>query len=123
MAGKISSFKDLDVWKRSRKLVKTIYLETYTFPEHERYGLAKQMQRAVISIPSNIAEGFSRHGTKDYINFVSIALGSMAELQTQIYLAYDLEYLSRAKAVSLVNEIEDLQRMLQRMRTNLKSKL
>jgi four helix bundle protein len=89
------------------------------------FALTSQIRRAVISIPSNIAEGYSRHGTKDYINFVSVAIGSSAELETQILLAQDLGYLpdSKSDVTFVFSEIYQLQKMLHKMRQSLKSKL
>jgi len=118
----VRSHHDLEVWKRSRAFVKTVYQLTKRFPKEEIFALTSQMRRAAISIPSNIAEGYSRHGIKDYIHFISIAYGSSAELETQILLAYDLDYLQE-KDMSLLKELDQVQKMLYRLRQSLQSKL
>jgi four helix bundle protein len=84
---KIQSFRDLEVWQKSMILVEQIYRLSARFPANEEYGLKAQMRRAAVSIPSNIAEGHSRRHSKEFLHHLSIALGSVAELQTQIELA------------------------------------
>jgi four helix bundle protein len=86
----LKSYKDLIVWQKSIKLVKNIYNLTNQFPKDEIYGLNSQMRRAAVSIPSNIAEGYSRKNTKEYAHFLRIAYGSSTELETQIIIAKDL---------------------------------
>ena len=86
----LKSYKELAVWQKSIKLVKEIYQNTNNFPRSEIYALSSQMQRAAISIPSNIAEGYSRKNLKEYIQFLHIAYGSSAELETQIIIAKEL---------------------------------
>src|SRR5574338_386289 len=115
MSNQIRSYKDLEVWKHSRKLVKAIYQVTKTFPREERYEIVSQMRRAVISIPSNIAEGHARLGRKDFANFISIAIGSSAELETQVILCQDLEYLGEDKTQELLALIDRIQKMLHRL--------
>ena len=83
---KIRSYKDLKIWKRSIELVKDVYEMTGLFPKEELYGLTSQIRRSAISIPSNIAEGFTRFYNKEYRQFLYIALGSCAELETQIII-------------------------------------
>jgi four helix bundle protein len=87
------TYKDLDVWKNEVELVKKIYTTTLDFPKEEMYGLTSQIRRSDISIPSNIAEGSARNGTKEFIQFLYIALGSAAELETQLIISKDLGYL------------------------------
>jgi len=83
---KIQSHKDLIVWQKSMELVKEVYIATSQFPKDEMYGLASQMQRAAVAIPSNIAEGYMRGHRKEYAQFLSISLGSAAELETQVLI-------------------------------------
>jgi four helix bundle protein len=109
---KISDFKDLVAWQLARSLVKEIYLITKTYPNEEIYGLTSQMRRAAISIPSNIAEGFSRRGSKDYANFLSIALGSLLELETQVILSLDLDYINQANFDLVVPKITELKKVI-----------
>lgn len=87
---KITSYKELIVWKKSMDLVREIYLITEQFPKNEVYGLASQMQRAAVAIPSNIAEGYLRGHRKEYVQFLSVALGSAAELETQLLICKSL---------------------------------
>jgi len=77
----------LDAWKFSMELAKAVYQMTATFPVEERYGLSQQMRRAAVSIPSNLAEGAGRNGTKEYFHFIGMSRGSLAELETQMQLA------------------------------------
>lgn len=93
-SGKIKSFTDLDAWKEGHKLVLIIYRVTKNFPKEEMFSLTGQMRRCVVSITSNIAEGFSRHSYKEKLQFYSMALGSVTELQNQVLVARDVGYLS-----------------------------
>lgn len=86
----LKSYKDLLVWKKSIELVKSIYRITTELPKQEQYGLTSQMRRCAVSIPSNIAEGYKRKGTGEYINFLSYAEGSAAELETQLIIVADI---------------------------------
>lgn len=104
----IKSYKDLIVWKKSMELVREIYLLTEQFPKDEKFGLKSQMERAVVSIPSQIAEGYLRRHRKEYIQFLSISLGSAAELETQILVCKSLgkfKHLDFTKARLLLEEI------------------
>lgn len=104
----INSYKELLVWKKSMQLVKAVYLLTEQFPRDEIYGLASQMQRAAVAIPSNIAEGYLRGHRKEYVQFLSISLSSAAELETQILICKSLPKFSKIdllEAESLVTEI------------------
>ena len=86
--------KDLDVWKRSMDLVEEIYKITSKFPSSEIYGLTSQLRRAAVSVPSNIAEGASRKGDKELLYFINVAIGSIAEIETQMLIAVRLKYIS-----------------------------
>jgi len=92
---KTRSFKDLIVWQKSYKLVLEIYKITKDFPQKEVYGLSQQMRRAAVSIPSNISEGYGRQHNKEYKQFLSMAYGSLCELETQYLLSVDLHYIKR----------------------------
>lgn len=119
----IKSYHDLEVWRQARQLVRIIYELTQDFPKREIYTLAAQMRRSASSIPSNIAEGYSRHGTKDYINFVSIAFGSAAELETQLLLSLDLGFIDTQKLDDAMNVLRPVQKMLFNLRQALQAKL
>ena len=108
---KIKNYKDLDIWKRSIKLVEDIYRLTKSFPKEELYGLTSQMRRAAVSIPSNIAEGFTRLHDKEYKQFLYISLGSCSELSTQLIIASRLKYFDVNKVEQLLKEIDEICRM------------
>lgn len=91
---KIKSFTDLNAWKKGHKLVLVIYDKTRTFPKEETFGITIQMRRCVISITSNVAEGFSRQSYKEKVQFYSTALGSITELQNQLLIARDVGYIT-----------------------------
>lgn len=90
-------YTDLDVWMASRKLVKIVYDLTKSYPKEEMYGLTNQMRRSAVSVPSNIAEGCGRRTSADTIQFLHIARGSLYELETQLFLAFDQEYLKQSE--------------------------
>ena len=102
------SFEKLEVWNDARNLVKMIYLQTNNFPERERFGLSSQMQRAVVSIVSNIAEGVSRNSVKEKIRFVELAYGSLMELYCQLYVSVDLDYLTPNTFTLIKAEIDKI---------------
>jgi four helix bundle protein len=110
--GKVLHYKDLQIWQKGMRLTKEIYRLTARFPTEERYGLASQMRRAAVSIPSNIAEGQARRGTKEFVQFLSLASGSLAELDTQLLLSVDLEYTQRTDATAAATEITEIQKMV-----------
>ena len=99
---KIRNFRDLNIWKLGMEIVEDVYRLTKEFPREELYGLSAQMRRCAVSIPSNTAEGFTRKHNKEYKQFLYISLGSCAELETQIEIAFRLKYLNeQAKEVLL----------------------
>ena len=105
-AKKLKSYKELIVWQKAYKLVLEIYKYTFNFPKTETYGLVQQIRRAAISIPSNIAEGYGRKSKTDYHRFLSIAYGSLLELETQYMLSIDLGYAKRSDTIEgLVKEV------------------
>ncbi len=107
--GKIKTHKDLQVWKEAMDMVKLVYEWTRQLPKEEMYGLSSQVRRAAVSIPSNIAEGAARDSRKEFVQFLYVALGSLAELETQVFLARDLYGLNVEEAV---HRIEKLRKML-----------
>ncbi|MBP7217113.1 MAG: four helix bundle protein [Candidatus Omnitrophica bacterium] len=102
MDEKIKTFRDLRVWQKGIELVKLIYKITDEFPKDEQYGLTAQLRRAAISIPSNISEGFRRKHDKEHKQFLSIALGSCSELETQIVIAKELHYIDEVKETGVL---------------------
>lgn len=101
---KIKSFTDLYAWQEGHKLVLMVYKNTRSFPREELFGLTSQMRRAVISITSNIAEGFSRNTAKDKCQFYSMAHGSLTELQNQLIVGRDIGYMSKEEFNKLANQ-------------------
>ena len=114
------TFRDLIVWQKSIALAKRVYASTAQMPDSERFGLTIQMRRAAVSIPSNIAEGNARQSRKDYLHFLVMARGSLAELETQTIIAKELMFLPRD--TDLVESIHEIARMLQALITNLRRK-
>ena len=103
------SFKDLIVWQRSIELVQEIYILTRHLPSFEQHGLSSQMQRAAVTIPSNIAEGSKRTSTKDYLNFLRISAGSAAELETQLIITHNVyPAIKLDTAFSLLYEVQKM---------------
>jgi len=111
----MNNFRELKVWQEAMVVSKDIYIITRTFPIEERYGLTSQMMRAVVSIPSNIAEGAGRQTKKDFNNFLNFALGSCYELETQVLLAYSFEYITEDTSKTLVDKLQIIQKMLYRL--------
>src|SRR5687767_5569764 len=119
MESKIRDYKDLLVWQKALALAKGVYLFTRTFPADERFGLISQMRRASVSVPSNIAEGQARHTTGEFIQFISHAEGSLAELDTQTRLSKKLEFCGPAQTDAILSRILELQKMLKSLRAKL----
>jgi four helix bundle protein len=115
----VSGFEDLLVWQRAMGLVRSVYEISRPFPSDERFGLTAQLRRAAVSIPSNIAEGHERETTADYIRFVSIAEGSLAEARTQLLIARDLGYCDQHAIHGTLNEMTEIKRMLNGLRRSL----
>ncbi len=111
--GKIEEFTDLVAWQEGHKLVLMIYKLTKTFPKEETYSLVDQLRRAVVSITSNIAEGFGRQGYKEKVQFYYLAKGSLVEVKNQIFIAKDLEYISNDTFDSTFQQLNTTQKLLQ----------
>jgi len=116
MANETQSYKDLVVWEKGISLAKMIYQLTATFPSEEKFGLVSQMRRASVSIPSNIAEGQARHTTGEFIQFISHAEGSAAELETQIILAVELGFSEKGDVIPAYELVDEIRRMLNALR-------
>ena len=112
VVGKIRTYRGLDIWKKGIQLVKDVYELTQEFPKQETYGLVSQMRRPAVSIPSNVAEGFRRHHNREYGQFLHVALGSCAELETQLTISRELEYVSEAQEVNLLEKMDHICRMI-----------
>jgi four helix bundle protein len=116
---KTGSYKDLLVWQKGIALVKEVYQITGAFPIDERFGLVSQLRRAAVSVPSNLAEGQARHTTGEFIQGVSYAEGSIAEVETQLIIAIELGYCTQSRARQAFEVIEELHRMLNALRRKL----
>ena len=106
------NYKELKVWLKARFFVNSIYTATKMFPKEELFCLTQQMRRAAISIPSNIAEGFGRGTNPQIVHFLDIAQGSAFELETQIYISFDQNYITSEHCDSLQFEIEEIKKMI-----------
>lgn len=101
--------KELDVWKKSMDLVEQVYIMSNVFPDAEKFGLTSQIRRAAVSVPSNIAEGAGRKGTKEFVQFLHIALGSLSELDTQYLIAVRLNFIDKNDEFeNLTNDVKRL---------------
>ncbi len=113
------NFRKLDIWIKSVSLVTDIYRLTNSFPTQERFGLVSQMQRAAVSIPTNIAEGSAKSSNKDFTRFLKISIGSLLELETELLISFNLQYIGLEKYDIFQNQIIELQKMI----TGFKNKL
>ncbi len=120
-SSRIGGFKDLGAWQRGMDLVTLIYSTTRQWPSEERFGSTSQVRRAAVSVPSNVAEGHGRTGPREFLHHVSIAFGSLAEVETHILIATRLGYLDEGQARQLLNCVIDARRplsgLLQSLRT------
>ena len=119
----INSYRDLLVWQKGMALAKQVYRMTEAFRDHEKFGLMAPMRRAAVSVPSNIAEGQARQGRKEFVQFLSHAGGSLAELDTHLTLAADLGYCGQSGVKETVALIAELQRMLTSLRQKVAARL
>jgi len=106
------SYRDLDVWQKSMRLAKRPYQITQKFPSDERFGLTNQLRRAAVSVPSNLAEGHARFGSGEFSRFISITMGSVAEIETQIFLSKDLGYITSEVTQEILAELDAIGKML-----------
>ena len=117
----VNSFKDLTVWQKSIDFVASVYILAKQLPKEETYALSDQIRRAVVSVPSNIAEGFGRHSTKEYIQFLYIALGSASEVETQIIIGQKIGYFQSIE--KHIEDITEIKKMLNGLISSLKRQL
>lgn len=116
---KVKTYRDLIVWQKAMHFVTRIYTVSKKLPKEEAYGLISQIRRSSVSIPSNIAEGYGRNSSNDYIRFLQISIGSLYELQTQLEICLNLKYVSQ----QLFNDINEKSREIERMLSSLINKL
>src|SRR5437773_1336445 len=120
--GKVSSYRDLLVWRKGIDLVKSVYVITQSFPADERFGLTAQIRRAAVSVPSNIAEGQARHTTGEFIHAISDSEGSLAEVDTQLVIAIELGYCRQPDVELAAGLVTERQKMLTSLRRKLQDK-
>ena len=114
------NFKELRVWQESIRLTEEVYSITSNLPKEEMYGLNSQIRRAVVSIPSNIAEGSGRESKKEFNQFLNISLGSSFELETQLILSENLYYLTKDELIHIYQSLSEIQRMLYGLKKSLR---
>ena len=119
----LRSFKVLIVWQKSYQLCLDVYRITRNFPNEEKFGLTSQMRRSAVSIPSNIAEGYGRKTTKEYIQSLYIAYGSQCELETQLLLSFDLGYVKKDEMKIAQEKLSEVERMLMALIKSLEKKI
>ena len=119
----IKSYRDLHVWQDAMDLVEECYLLTKEFPKNETYGLSSQLQRAAVSVPANIAEGRQRQHSKEFIQHLSIASGSLAELETHLQIATRLNYIKDNQLEDLLDATDKIGTMLNGLRNSVKKKI
>jgi len=115
-AGSRRGHRDLVAWKKAMELVTEIYRVTREFPKDEVYGLVSQLRRAAVSVPSNLAEGYGRNSRKEFYQFVGMARGSLAEVETQIEIAKSLQYVSEKSCCELLSRVDEVGRVLTGLR-------
>ena len=118
----LKTYRDLKVWQKSYELCLKIYRITGKFPKEEKYGLTSQLRRSAVSVPSNIAEGYGRKTTADYIRMLYIAYGSICEVETQILLAGDLGFIEKGALATIKGNIVEVERMLKALIKSLENK-
>jgi len=114
------NFKELKVWQNARNLTKEIYIVTSKYPPEERFGLISQMRSCAVSITSNIAEGSGRGTDKDFSHFLGMSLGSSCELEIQVIISFDLEFITLKQYDDLIDKVLEIQRMLVGLKNRLK---
>jgi four helix bundle protein len=119
----IQSHRDLKVWQLGMQIAQDIYAITRQFPDDERFGLTKQLRRAAASVPANIAEGNARDSTKEYLRFLAIAVGSLAEVETYLELAQRLDYIETKHSAKIADLLGEERRMLRGLQRSLRTKI
>jgi four helix bundle protein len=118
----VKDYRELIAWQKAMDLVEAVYRRTASLPNEERYGLTNQMRRAAVSVPSNIAEGQGRRSTRDFVHFLSIARGSVKEVETQVVIARRLEYFDERQESELLSLTEEASRLISGLIRSLNNK-
>jgi len=116
-------FEELTIWKEAREITNRIYILSKRFPKEELYGLTSQIRRASISIMSNIAEGFNRRSTKEFINFLIISRASISEVQNDLYISLDLNYINKEDFETIYNHAQKISMSINKLITYLRSQV
>jgi four helix bundle protein len=117
-----SSYKDLIAWQKGMELVAMVYDATERFPSHEQFGLVSQLRRAAVSVPSNIAEGKAHYSNRDFVRFLRHACGSLAEIEPQVLIARQRQYLPATTTTQLTQQLDELGRILSGLINSLKAR-
>jgi four helix bundle protein len=121
--GRIRSYKDLIVWQKGIELVTSVYSISKTFPNEEKFGLVNQLNRAVVSVPANIAEGWGRESSKNYLQFLRISRGSLMEVETLMIISKNLNYLDNNSFKIISDQIEETGKILQGLIKSIQQKI
>jgi len=108
----VKTHRDLQIWQKSMALVTKVYKEVENFPDYEKFGLTSQIRRSSVSIPANIAEGFGRRSKKEFRKFLNISMGSLFEIQTELEVSYNLNYLDKDTFEMLYEDTREIERMM-----------
>jgi len=119
----VKSFEELTIWQEARELTNKIYILSKRFPKEELYGLTSQIRRASVSIMSNIAEGFNRRSTKEFINFLIISRASISEAQNDLYISLDLNYINKEDFETIYNHAQKISMSINKLITYLRSQV
>jgi len=119
----VKSFEELTIWQEARELTNKIYILSKRFPKEELYGLTSQIKRASVSIMSNIAEGFNRRSTKEFINFLIISRASISEVQNDLYISLDLNYINKEDFETIYNHAQKISMSINKLITYLRSQV
>ncbi|MES2836220.1 MAG: four helix bundle protein [Bacteroidota bacterium] len=123
MNEKIKTYRDLIVWQKSVAFVTSVYTTTKLFPQEEKFGIVSQLNRASVSIPSNIAEGYGRESSKNYLQFLKIARGSLMETETLIEISKNLNFINELTYNSMTNDLNEISKILQGLIKSVQQKI
>ncbi len=123
MMNPLKSYQDLEVWKKSIELAESVYQISTRFPPEERFGVTSQVRRTAVSVAANIAEGAERHGTGEFLQFLGIASGSLAELETILILVHRLQMVTSEQAARLLEQAAEVGRLLNGLKRSLRSRM
>jgi len=119
----VKIFEELTIWQEARELTNRIYILSKRFPKEELYGLTSQIRRASVSIMSNIAEGFNRRSTKEFVNFLIISRASISEVQNDLYISLDLNYINKEDFEAIYNHAQKISMSINKLITYLRSQV